>query len=39
MVFDREGAEITLGASINKASINRSVNPQDAIFIFSGNQL
>ena len=28
MVFDREGAEITLGASINKASINRSVNPK-----------
>lgn len=26
--FDREGAEITLGASINKASINRSVNPK-----------
>ena len=28
MIFDREGAEITLGASINKASINRSVNPK-----------
>ena len=28
MVFDREGSEITLGASINKASINRSVNPK-----------
>ena len=28
MVFAREGAEITLGASINKASINRSVNPK-----------
>lgn len=28
MIFDREGAEITLVASINKASINRSVNPK-----------
>lgn len=28
MIFDREGAEIALGASINKASINRSVNPK-----------
>ena len=28
MVFDREGSEITLGASINKTSINRSVNPK-----------
>ena len=28
MIFDREGAESTLGASINKASINRSVNPK-----------
>lgn len=28
MVFDREGSDITLGASINKASINRSVNPK-----------
>ena len=28
MVFDREGSEITLGASINKASINRCVNPK-----------
>ena len=28
MIFDREGPEITLGASINKASINRSVNPK-----------
>ena len=37
MVFDREGAEITLGASINKASINRSVNPKMP-YIF-GNQL
>lgn len=27
-VFEREGAEITLGASINKASINKSVNPK-----------
>ena len=28
MVFDRERSEITLGASINKARINRSVNPK-----------
>lgn len=28
MIFDREGSEITLGASISKASINRSVNPK-----------
>ena len=28
MIFDREGTEITLGASINKAGINRSVNPK-----------
>ena len=28
MVFDREDSEITLGASINKTSINRSVNPK-----------
>lgn len=28
MIFDREESEITLGASINKASINRSVNPK-----------
>lgn len=28
MVFDREGAEITLGSSINKSSMNRSVNPK-----------
>lgn len=28
MIFDREGSEITLGASISKAGINRSVNPK-----------
>lgn len=28
MVFEREKSEITLGASINKAGINRSVNPK-----------
>ena len=28
MVFEREKTEITLGASINKAGINRSVNPK-----------
>lgn len=28
LIFDREGTEITLGASINKVSINRSVNPK-----------
>ena len=28
MVFDREKSEITLGASINKSSINLSVNPK-----------
>lgn len=27
-VFEREGAEISLGASINKSSINKSVNPK-----------
>ena len=27
-VFEREGSEISLGASINKSSINRSVNPK-----------
>ncbi len=28
MIFDREGSEITLGASISKAGINRLVNPK-----------
>ena len=28
MVFDREGSDITLGSSINKSSINTSVNPK-----------
>ena len=37
MVFDREGSEITLGASINKASINRSVNPKMPYLSFFGN--
>ncbi len=28
MVFERDGQDITLGSSINKASVNRSVNPK-----------
>lgn len=38
-VFEREGSNITLGVSINKASINTSVNPKMPYLSFLANQL
>lgn len=35
-VFEREGQQITLGSSINKSSINRSVNPKMPYLSFLG---